>query len=213
MADMMSTPHGLGPTRARVLALLQSASEPVSVIDVATELGLHKNSARFHLDALVDAGFVERAVNATGTQGRPPLVFAATSEAPSISNLHLTELVQVLISSFVQPSKDSSAVAEEAGRSWGKGVAQQEENPGLALDELATHLGERGFGTVVEGETLAFTRCPFRSTIAPEQLPLVCAMHRGFLDGFLQESGTPLATDELVIGPRICHATFQPIDA
>lgn len=109
---MTNTPHGLGPTRARVLGLLQAATEPTSVVEVADELGLHKNSARFHLDALVDAGYAERAVNATGTQGRPPLVFSATSEAPSISNLHLTELVQVLISSFIEPTDDARARAE-----------------------------------------------------------------------------------------------------
>lgn len=209
MTDMISTPHGLGPTRARVLAFLQSASDPVSVIDVANELGLHKNSARFHLDALVEAGYVERAVNATGSQGRPPLVFTATSEAPSISNLHLTELVQVLISSFVQPTPAAFDLAEKAGRTWGAGVAAQEDQSGVALNDLATHLGERGFGTILDDETVTFTRCPFRATIAPEQLPLVCAMHRGFLDGFLEESGTDLETGELTIGPRICTATFE----
>ncbi|NHB84211.1 helix-turn-helix domain-containing protein [Tessaracoccus sp. HDW20] len=116
----MSTPHGLGPTRARVLAYLQAATEPRSVIDVANELDLHKNSARFHLDALVEAGFAERAINATGSQGRPPLVFTATSSAPTIGNLHLTELVQVLISSFIQPTADSISIARQAGHNWGR---------------------------------------------------------------------------------------------
>lgn len=206
---MTNTPHGLGPTRARVLGLLQAATEPTSVVEVADELGLHKNSARFHLDALVDAGYAERAVNATGTQGRPPLVFSATSEAPSISNLHLTELVQVLISSFVEPTDDARARAEGAGRTWGASVAAQEQPSGEALSELAVHLGERGFGTTQDAASVTFTRCPFRSTIEPEQLPLVCSMHRGFLDGYLDAFGSNLVTDELQIGPKLCHATFE----
>lgn len=56
---------------------------------------------------------------------------------------------------------------------------------------------------------MTFTRCPFRSTIEPEQLPLVCSMHRGFLDGYLDAFGSNLVTDELQIGPKLCHATFE----
>ncbi len=212
MFSMTSTPHGLGPTRTRVLALLQAATEPRSVIDVADELGLHKNSARFHLDALVESGFAEREVSATGTQGRPPLVFTATSEAPTIGNLHLTELVQVLISSFVEPTAEAFPLAERAGRTWGGSVASQEESPDPDLDGLAIHLGERGFGTVNEDGCLSFTRCPFRATVTSRQLPLVCAMHKGFLDGYLAESGSDLVTAELEVGPELCRATFTDAD-
>lgn len=213
MARMTDVPHGLGPTRARVLALLQAATEPTSVIDVADELGLHKNSARFHLDALVDAGYAERAVAATGTQGRPPLVFTATSEAPTIGNLHLTELVQVLISTFIQPTDDARERAEGAGRTWGTAVASQEQPGGQALAELSTHLAERGFGTSQDDTVVTFTRCPFRSNISPELLPLVCSMHKGFMDGYLETSGSPLATKELKVGQRLCHATFADTEA
>nr|WP_175558311.1 helix-turn-helix domain-containing protein [Tessaracoccus bendigoensis] len=205
---MTSTPHGLGPTRTRVLAFLQAATEPRSVIDVAEELGLHKNSARFHLDALVESGFARREVGATGSQGRPPLVFTATSEAPTIGNLHLTELVQVLISSFVEPARDAFPLSEQAGRSWGSAVASQEEEPDPDLGGLAVHLGERGFGTTHEDGELSFTRCPFRTMVTPEQLPLVCAMHKGFLDGYLAQSGSDLVTDDLEVGPVVCRATF-----
>lgn len=214
MPTKSNTTHGLGPTRTRVLALLQAATEPVSVITVAEELGLHKNSARFHLDALVDAGFAERAVSATGTQGRPPLVFTATSEAPTLGNLHLTELLEVLISSFIEPTEDARTLAELAGRRWGTSVASQEQPSGAALAELSVHLGERGFGTAHDDDTVTFTRCPFRSTISPSQLPLVCAMHRGFLDGYLETSKADLITDQLQVGPKVCHATFigKPAD-
>ena len=205
----MSTPHGLGPTRARVLAYLQAATEPRSVIDVAAELALHKNSARFHLDALVESGYAERAVNATGSQGRPPLVFTATSAAPTIGNLHLTELLQVLISSFIQPIDDSGKSAERAGHTWGATVAGQEEQKIQGLGTLAVHLGERGFGTSHECDSITFTRCPFRSAVPDDQLPLVCAIHKGFLDGYLDASGSDVITQNLTIGPRDCRATFS----
>lgn len=209
MTSMTTTPHSLGPTRTRVLANLQSATEPRSVVDIAEELGLHRNSARFHLDALVEAGFAERAVNATGTQGRPPLVFTATSEAPTIGNLHLTELTQVLVATFIQPTENAVALARQAGQTWGSSVAGQEDQPDAELAGLAAHLSERGFGTRLDDSTITFTRCPFRATIAPEQLPLVCAIHRGFLDGYLEASGSRAETVDLAVGPTVCHAHFR----
>jgi len=194
-----------------VLTYLQAATEPRSVIDVAAELDLHKNSARFHLDALVEAGYAERSVNATGSQGRPPLVFIATSEAPTIGNLHLTELVQVLISSFIEPTDDSISIAQRAGHTWGASVASQEDPSGQDLGTLAVHLGERGFGTNHEDSGITFTRCPFRSAVTAEQLPLVCAIHKGFLDGYLDATGSDLTTASLEVGPQRCLASFAPL--
>ncbi|MDR3080298.1 MAG: helix-turn-helix domain-containing protein, partial [Streptomyces sp.] len=50
----------LGKSRARVLDLLRAAGRPLGVQEVAEQAGLHPNTARFHLDALVDADLVSR---------------------------------------------------------------------------------------------------------------------------------------------------------
>ena len=41
--------RGLGRTRSRVLALMQDVSEPLAADEVAERMGLHPNTARFHL--------------------------------------------------------------------------------------------------------------------------------------------------------------------
>ncbi len=210
MATVKTTqPHGLGPTRARVLSLLQGATAPRSVSDIADELGLHRNSARFHLDALVAAGYAQRAIVPSGAQGRPPLLYAATQASPTLSSTHLIELADVLLSHVAETSPDAKAATREAGWEWGARVAKEGLPPCDLIDELARHLAERGFGTEHDGETLTFRRCPFRGAVGGNRMPLVCAIHQGFLDGYLKASGAELEAGELQVGPEICTVTLS----
>jgi predicted ArsR family transcriptional regulator len=199
--------HGLGPTRARVLSLLQGATAPLSVNDLATELGLHRNSARFHLDALVSAGYAERAVVASGAQGRPPLLYAATQASPTLGSTHLLELADVLLAHVSATSPDPVAATRTAGCAWGAQVADDGLPACDLVPELTRHLAERGFGTELDGDTLTFRRCPFRGAVGGSRMPLVCAIHQGFLDGYLEASGAELEAGELQVGPEVCTAT------
>lgn len=199
--------HELGPTRARVLATLQSADAPRSVTEVAALLGLHKNSVRFHLDALVDSGYAHRTPAPNGKAGRPPLRYSATPHSPTMGTRHLIELSEVLLDTFVSSSHDALAKAEHAGRVWGeRSCPQRHEGDGIAT--LVTQLTQRGFATALSREDgdarLTFTRCPFRGSVSPERLPLVCAIHQGFIDGVLKTRGAAPAA-RLHVGPKVCH--------
>ena len=206
---MTSDHHGLGPTRTRVLAVLQSSAGPVSVADVADQLGLHRNSARFHLEGLRDAGYAVSAAAPLGQAGRPPLLFAATSDSPNVSNSHLMELAEVLIQHFVATLPDGSLLAERAGRSWGASMIDDEPDALDPVDGLVEHLAERGFGTVAVGHELTFTRCPFRAEVGPQELPIVCAIHQGFVEGYLEAAGSPLEAGRIDVGPRLCHLALH----
>lgn len=50
----------LGRTRADVLEMLRTADGPLGVREVAQRTELHQNTARFHLEALVEAGLAVR---------------------------------------------------------------------------------------------------------------------------------------------------------
>ncbi|OMG57299.1 metalloregulator ArsR/SmtB family transcription factor [Tessaracoccus sp. ZS01] len=199
--------HGLGPTRTRVLSLLQSASGPLTVGAVAQQLDLHKNSARFHLDALVDSGFAERSTEPSGRTGRPPLLYSATSESPTIGNTHLLELANALLGEFVAPESDGPERARHAGRIWG---ARSRDPEALGIEGLKAHLSQRGFGVLTTEDTLTFTRCPFREVIDVDQLPLVCSVHQGLLDGITE--GSRFTVGHLEVGPRVCRAALS-VDA
>lgn len=194
--------HGLGPTRTRVLALLQAGDGPQGVGSVADALSLHRNSARFHLDALVEAGFAERSTLPSGRSGRPPLLYAATTSSPVIGNAHLLELSKALLTEFTDPTETMAVRAISAGRRWGGDVQASI----VDVATLKAQLVQRGFGVQTTDEEILFTRCPFREQFDQQQLPLVCAMHEGMITGFVE--GSDIEVGPIRIGPRQCSAAL-----
>jgi predicted ArsR family transcriptional regulator len=68
------------PTSARrraVLDAVRGAGCPQGIAEVAARLGVHPNTVRFHLDALVARGEVVRSVDKPSGPGRPRTVYAA----------------------------------------------------------------------------------------------------------------------------------------
>ena len=52
--------------------MVRACATPLTVVAIADELGdVHINTVRFHLDALVDAGRIERVVGEISGPGRP----------------------------------------------------------------------------------------------------------------------------------------------
>ena len=66
-----------------MLDLLRAAGSPVGVREIADQTGLHPNTARFHLDALVDAGLATRASKERTTPGRPSMAYQAVAGGES----------------------------------------------------------------------------------------------------------------------------------
>jgi predicted ArsR family transcriptional regulator len=58
--------------------MLRASTQPRSITSMAEEMGLHPNTIRFHLDALVRTGRVEQLVGETTGPGRPPVLFRAS---------------------------------------------------------------------------------------------------------------------------------------
>lgn len=195
-------PH-LGATRSQVLALLQDTPGHLTVPHIADQLGLHRNSARFHLDALVEAGYAVRVPGTPSGQGRPPMLYAATRDAPAMRNTHLLELAEILLD-HLSGMPDAKDVGRRTGRSWGARKAPAPSDDDAVVDALASDLSERGFGALRDGAKLCFARCPFRDVISQEQLPLVCAMHEGFIDGYLESAAGGLRAGRLRIGYDVC---------
>ena len=66
--------------RVLILTMLRNLARPVGISDIADRLGLHPNTVRFHLNALISAGRVERALGAPAGPGRSPMLFRARRE-------------------------------------------------------------------------------------------------------------------------------------
>lgn len=204
----------LGESRARVLDVLRAAAGPVSVQDVAEQAGLHPNTARFHLDALIDAGLATREPRARHTPGRPSMAYRAIDgEGPAGARRYrlLAEILTSLIAGVLPQAGDA---ATEAGREWGRYLTEQPPPyRRLAADEaverLTATLAELGFGpeAVAEGRgyRLLLHQCPFRE-VAERHQDVVCPLHLGLMQGVLERLRAPVTADQLhpFVQPTVC---------
>src|SRR5271170_2015518 len=114
----------LGQRRADVLDLLRAARSPVSVREIADRTGLHPNTARFHLDALADAGLATRATRARAAPGRPAMAYQAVEGgAPGRRQYRL--LAEMLASLVAGVLPEPGRAAAEAGREWGRYITER----------------------------------------------------------------------------------------
>ncbi|MFE1754282.1 helix-turn-helix transcriptional regulator [Streptomyces anandii] len=105
--------------RAAVLQLLREADGPLGVAEVAERVGVHLNTARFHLDALVADELAARGTAPRDEPGRPKVVYSAVAgEGPDGSRSFrlLSDILLGVVSSSVE---DPVAAATRAGHSWG----------------------------------------------------------------------------------------------
>ena len=209
----------LGESRARVLDLMRAASRPLGVQDVAEQAGLHPNTARFHLDALVDAALAAREPQPRETPGRPSMVYRVTdADGPTGQRRYrlLAEMLTSLIAG-VMPQPDEAAA--EAGREWGRYLTEQPPpfqriDAGEAIEKLTTALAEIGFAPEVVpeggGYRLRLHQCPFRE-VAENHQDVVCALHLGLMQGVLEQVRAPVRTDRLqpFAEPSVCIAELS----
>jgi len=189
----------LGQSRAGVLDLLRAAGTPVSVREVAGRTGLHPNTARFHLDALVGAGLATRAARARSAPGRPSMAYQAVEGVPGRRQYRL--LAEMLASLIAVVLAEPGEAAVEAGREWGRYITErpapfQRTDACGAIEGLAATLRELGFApeavTDGAGYQLRLRHCPFRE-VAEVHQEIVCQLHLGLMQGALDQMRAPVA--------------------
>lgn len=206
----------LGPSRARVLDLLRAAGSPLGVKEVADRAGLHANTARFHLDALVEAGLAARAPLVRSTPGRPSMAYQAIEGGGAAGRRRYRLLAEMLTTMIagVMPKPDKAAT--EAGREWGRYLTEQPPpyqrlEADEAIERLTASLEEIGFApeAVAEGTRyqLRLRQCPFRE-VAENHQEVVCSLHFGLMQGALAQMRAPVTADRLqpFAEPALCIA-------
>ncbi|HET6503742.1 MAG TPA: helix-turn-helix domain-containing protein [Amycolatopsis sp.] len=210
----------LGSSRGRVLEVLRSAGGPLGVQDIAERTDLHPNTARFHLDGLVEVGLVEREAEERGQPGRPRMVYrAVVTDLPAGRRSYrlLAEMFTSLIADTV-PEPDKAAAS--AGEAWGRYLAERPPpshrvDAAEALRRLTAVLADVGFAPgEVGGEfgteanpVIPLRHCPFQE-VAEQHREIVCALHLGMIRGVLAEVRAPLDAEGLepFVGPSLCLA-------
>lgn len=185
------------PSRVRLLGRLRQSERPLSVEELAEDLGLHPNTVRAHLVVLEETELVVSSVERGGRPGRPRRLFVAVPEEAEEEHA----LLASALASSLEPLAEGEEIALTAGRSWG-GVLVERLEPGRPADATAcverveTLLRRRGFAPDREAYDLIMRRCPFRE-LAERYPRVICSFHAGLIGGAFAELGGAVELAEL----------------
>jgi predicted ArsR family transcriptional regulator len=195
-SDANQRARGLGPSRAEVLDYLRNADTARPVGVVAAAVGLHENTARFHLDALIESGLVRREAEPRNHPGRPRLLYRAQ---PVAGDQQYRQLAAAMVRHFAGPLDDRGSRAEAAGEAWGAELlAALPPEPVDALPRLVGCLARLGYQPELLSElapSITLRPCPY-AALAVEHPEIVCRMHLGLMRGLLDDTG-PLMVEAL----------------
>jgi len=220
-----------GGRRTHVIQLLRDSKAPVSVQDIAREVGIHQNTARFHLEALVDAGLAERTQQTRTTPGRPKVLYRGTLPNQTHERAQAYRLLAESLTTAVALNvPEAGALTYTVGRTWGQNLTESPE-PGEPYSEdeisarLVSKLDALWFAPTPRGEpsahvaapgkgmdALVLNNCPFVAT-ARTTPQVVCSLHAGFINGTLAELGSDLRATALVpnFGQHHCVARLEVV--
>ncbi|SFE28418.1 helix-turn-helix transcriptional regulator [Blastococcus tunisiensis] len=185
----------LSGARGAVLERLQRAARPVTIAGLAAEMGVHANTAREHLDALVERGLAVRERAPAQGRGRPAWRYAAAADRlePDVRVRDYAALAGALAGHLTRTAADPAAEGLAAGRDWGRTLVAHRPAVGPATSPrhgVVDLLDELGFAPEADAAatTVALRRCPLLD--AARQYPeVVCQVHLGIVRGALEHSG------------------------
>lgn len=215
-----SSDVALGDSRARVLAVLQAARAPLGVNEIASQVGLHANTTRFHLDALIEQGLVERAIEERDVPGRPRTLYTATADSARTGRRSYRLLAEILTSYLATHTKQPARAALDAGEAWGRFLTQRPApfrrvDAAAATRQLVETLDDIGFApeavTAGRERKILLHHCPFREA-AEEHRDVVCTVHLGLMRGMLTELDAPIEAEGLdpFVEPNLCITRLTP---
>lgn len=187
-------------TRYGIYRELVASVLPLATAEIAEALGLHPNTVRPHLERMREVGLLEVTVDARGGVGRPQHRYAPAPDAPSLGLEPaplpmLARLVLRLAERAGLGVEDAVAV----GASQGRVDAEAYDAAPSALEALVTELDRLGFdpgvgeGVDHDEAVIEFGHCPFRD-VAERHPELVCGLHRGLVEGFVEAMGDARTT-------------------
>ncbi|MEV1130744.1 helix-turn-helix domain-containing protein [Agromyces sp. NPDC049794] len=194
-------------SRRQVLHTIERSQEPVDALTIATELGRHVTTVRFHLDQLEAAHLVRRQVGAEPRRGRPRIRYVAASSTEGDSR---EQLIEVLAQALAERA-DGRSRSVEAGRRWADALMPAEPEPGDVddVDTLVRVLDMLGFDPeVAGGEVIRLRACPFRDA-ARDHPQVVCSVHRGLIEQLMEHRGSDRRAELLpFVEPELCLVTL-----
>ncbi|MGV0362239.1 helix-turn-helix transcriptional regulator [Corynebacterium minutissimum] len=193
----------LSPKQREVLTALQDFPQGAKAANVAEVMGMHVNTARGHLDELVNAGAVRVITAPAQGRGRPSLIFQVRipdNRSVAEEYVSLIGVLAEMLADKDQLDNFASEQAREIGRKWAQTTAGKGLNSADALAPLYRTMRDMGFDPVTSIDTfnqtgeadLELHACPF-VTAGVHPSPFVCAIHDGYLEQAAADAGGRLS--------------------
>jgi predicted ArsR family transcriptional regulator len=203
------------PSRARILAELADGAE-LDTRELAQRVGLHANTVRVHLNALVDAGLVAGQTLPPQGRGRPRVAYRARGSAGEEGGRRYQLLAEILTALVARFGADAATPLEEIGEAWGHYMVASPPPFAALTDEQAVArlvdlLEDVGFEPELargkRGRQILMRPCPFLE-LARRHQDVICPIHLGLMRGALAESGATTQATRLepFVRPDLCVA-------
>ena len=183
-------------TRYAIYLELIRAPSPVTTVEIAERIGLHPNTVRPHLDRMRDVGLIDVHVGGRGEIGRPQHHYSLTADAPSLG---IEPAVMPILARMVLSMAQRLGADRHDARCVGidEGVRRSatfRDSPS-SLEAFVNDHDRLGFDPIVIDAddpravaVVAFANCPF-GELAADHADLVCGLHHGMIDGFIDALG------------------------
>lgn len=210
--------------RGQVLRVLREAPGALSIAEIARLLEVHPNTARFHVDHLIERGLAEQVPTAPRGPGRPASMFRAVPRMDPEGPRGYRVLAEIL-SQGLAAAEEPSFAATELGRAWGRaqaGLPGNRKAPGrsAAVGRMVAVLDELGFAPergapADEGHIrIGLRNCPFLE-LAEARPEVICPAHLGIMQGLAQGWRAPFTVERLdpFAEPDLCLVHLRSKDA
>jgi predicted ArsR family transcriptional regulator len=210
--DRLDVLKALGDnTRYAIYLELARSAVPLATAQIAETLGLHPNTVRPHLERMREVGLLDVHVDGRGAVGRPQHRYSLAPDAPALGlePPSFPVLARMLLRAASRSGVDAEAAAE-AGREQGQADAFHLAEGRPCLDALVGELDRLGFDPAVVADedspavTVGFMHCPFRD-LAEANPDLVCSLHRGLVEGFVEVFGAEVTEFRSLIARDPCQ--------
>lgn len=176
---------GVTAAQARVLSTLRDAGRAMTLSELRDATGLHPNTLRGHLDALVASGSASRIASRSGGRGRPAWSYLARE--PEYAALAMA--LASGLDSGEGRTLDPAAV--RGGRAWGERLREQLGDVEDGRERVLMALTHTGFAPEASGDQVTLNACPLLDA-ARSHPAVVCAVHLGLVEGVLGQDGAGL---------------------
>jgi predicted ArsR family transcriptional regulator len=200
--------------RSKIAEIIKASTHPLSVTELAERLGIHANTVRFHLDALIADGQVERVLSKTVGPGRPPQMYRPR-QGMHPNGPRSYRLLAEMALSVLASDPDPLGKAIHTGRAWG-GFLVEQPAPAVpltedgAVDRLVDLLDDLGFAPTqkvsADGTRIGLHNCPFLELVENQTQQVICPLHLGLMQGAMASLGVRTTVDRLepFVEPGLC---------